>query len=72
MVAILQLNGDELQFLVDNLFIGDKLTRNLLQSTTALNFRCPQRHLADHCIHLDGRQHQSTAADTRLDSRSVS
>lgn len=28
----IQLNGDELQFLVDNLFIGDKLTRNALQS----------------------------------------
>ena len=28
----IQLNGDELQFLVDNLFIGDKLTRNQLQS----------------------------------------
>jgi hypothetical protein len=28
----IQLNGEELQFLVDNLFIGDKLTRNQLQS----------------------------------------
>lgn len=28
----IQLNGDELQFLVDNMFIGDKLTRNQLQS----------------------------------------
>jgi hypothetical protein len=28
----IQLNGDELQFLVDNLFIGDKLTRNQLKS----------------------------------------
>ena len=28
----IQLNGDELQFLVDNLFIGDKLTRNQLHS----------------------------------------
>ena len=28
----IQLNGDELQFLVDNLFIGDKLTRNQLRS----------------------------------------
>ena len=25
------LNGDELQFLVDNLFIGDKLTRNQIK-----------------------------------------
>ena len=29
----IQLNGDELQFLVDNLFVGDKLTRNQLQSS---------------------------------------
>ena len=28
----IELNGDELQFLVDNLFVGDKLTRNQLQS----------------------------------------
>ena len=28
----IQLNGDELQFLVDNLFIGDKLTRNQIKS----------------------------------------
>jgi len=28
----IQLGGDELQYLVDNLFIGDKLTRNQLQS----------------------------------------
>ena len=29
----IQLNGDELQFLVDNLFIGDKLTRDQLRSS---------------------------------------
>ncbi len=28
----IELNGDELQFLVDNLFIGDKLTRNEIKS----------------------------------------
>ena len=28
----IELNGDELQFLVDNLFIGDRLTRNQLHS----------------------------------------
>jgi hypothetical protein len=28
----IQLNGDELQFLVDSLFIGDKLTRNQIKS----------------------------------------
>ena len=68
----IQLNGDELQFLVDNLFIGDKLTRNQLQSQRRHDLRCPQHHLADHRVHLDGRQHQSAAADARLDSRSVS
>ena len=34
----IQLNGDELQFLVDNLFIGDKLTRNQLQSHDGTTF----------------------------------
>jgi len=33
-----QLNGDELQFLVDNLFIGDKLARNQLQSRDGTTF----------------------------------
>ncbi len=32
------LNGDELQYLVDNLFIGDKLTRNELQSHDGTTF----------------------------------
>ena len=34
----IQLNGDELQFLVDNLFIGDKLTRNQLHSQDGTTF----------------------------------
>ena len=34
----IQLNGDELQFLVDNLFIGDKLTRNELQASDGTIF----------------------------------
>jgi hypothetical protein len=34
----IQLNGDELQFLVDNLFIGDKLSRNQLQSSNGTVF----------------------------------
>ena len=34
----IQLNGDELQFLVDNLFIGDKLARNQLQSHDGVTF----------------------------------
>ena len=34
----IKLNGDELQFLVDNLFIGDKLTRNQLKSHEGVTF----------------------------------
>ncbi len=34
----IQLGGDELQYLVDNLFIGDKLTRNQLQSSNGTTF----------------------------------
>jgi hypothetical protein len=34
----IQLNGDELQYLVDNLFIGDKLTRNQLASSDGTVF----------------------------------
>ena len=36
------------------------------------DLRCSQHHLADHRVHLDGRQHQPAAADTRLDPRSIS
>jgi hypothetical protein len=34
----IQLNGDEIQFLVDQLFIGDKLTRNQIQSSDGKTF----------------------------------
>lgn len=34
----IELNGDELQFLVDNFFIGDKLARNQLQSHDGTTF----------------------------------
>jgi hypothetical protein len=34
----IQLNGDELQFLVDDLFIGDKLTRNQIKSRNGAIF----------------------------------
>ena len=34
----IQLNGDELQFLVDNLFIGDKLTRNQIKAHDGTTF----------------------------------
>ena len=34
----IELNGDELQFLVDDLFIGDKLTRNQLHATDGTTF----------------------------------
>jgi hypothetical protein len=34
----IQLNGGELQFLVDNLFIGDKLTRNALKARDGTTF----------------------------------
>ncbi len=34
----IQLNGDELQYLVDNLFIGDKLTRKKLHSHDGVTF----------------------------------
>ena len=34
----IELNGDELQFLVDNLFIGDRLTRNQLHSRNGKTF----------------------------------
>ncbi len=35
---LIQLNGDELQFLVDDLFIGDKLTRNQIRSRNGAIF----------------------------------
>ena len=68
----IQLNGDELQFLVDNLFIGDKLTRNQLQSHDGVTFDV--RNITSPIIvfHLVGRQYQSAAAGAWLDFGSIS
>lgn len=34
----IELNGDEIQFLVDEMFVGDKLTRNQIQSSNGTTF----------------------------------
>ena len=45
----IQLNGDELQFLVDNLFIGDKLTRNQLKSRNGKTLIFAASHRRSSC-----------------------
>ena len=68
----IQLNGDELQFLVDNLFIGDKLTRNQLQSSDGTIFDV--RNITSPIIVFTstGDNISPATAVARLDSRFVS
>ncbi len=66
-----QLNGDELQFLVDNLFIGDKLTRNEIRSHDGVTFDVRNITSPHHRVHLVGRQYQPAAANAWLDHRSL-
>ena len=66
----IQLNGDELRFLVDDLFIGDKLTRNQIESRNGAIFDYA-RYFADHRV-TSMADNISPPADARLDPRSLS
>ena len=57
----IDLNGEELQFLVDNLFIGDKLTRNQLKSSDGTVFDLRNRRPLPRC-----RCHPRRRPDHRL------
>ena len=65
------LNAEEIQFIVDELFIGNNLAAGRIQTSDGTtidlrNIRSPNRRIL-----LEGRQRHAAATGARLDSRSV-
>ena len=65
------LNAEEIQFIVDELFIGNKLAAGMIQTSDGSSDRSAQHPLADRGVLLQGRQHHAAAAGARLDPRSL-
>ncbi len=65
------LNAEEIQFIVDELFVGNKLAAGTIQTSDGTRDRPAQHPLADRRVLLQGRQHHAAAAGARLDSRSL-
>ena len=65
------LNAEEIQFIVDELFVGNKLAAGLHQDLGRQPDRPAQHPLADRRVLLQGRQRHAAAAGARLDSRPV-
>ena len=63
------MNADEMQYIVDNLFVGNKLSTGQTPHIGRAAHRFAQHHLADHRLLLMGRRHHTAAAGTRLDPR---
>jgi hypothetical protein len=62
------LNAEEIQWIVDQLFVGNKLATAEIVTVKATD-RPAQHPLADHLLLLEGRQHHAAAAGARLDPR---
>ena len=65
------LNAEEMQWIADNLFVGNRLSTGQLQHRGRSAHRSSQHHGADHRVLLMGRQHHASAAGLALGSRSV-
>ena len=65
------LNAEEIQFIVDELFVGNKLAAGRDQDVRRHRDRPAQYPLADRGVLLQGRQHHAAAAGARLDPRSL-
>ena len=61
------LNAEEIQFIVDELFVGNKLAAGRDQDRGRHRDRPAQHPLADRRVLLQGRQHHAAAAGARLD-----
>ena len=66
------LNGGEIQFIVDELFVGNRLTAGEGRRWTASRVDLRRDHVADHRVLLLRRRHHAAAAGARLDSRTLS
>ena len=65
------LNAEEMQFIADELFIGNKLATAGIVTSDGTQRRSAQHPLADHRVLLEGRQHHAAAAGAWLDPRSL-
>ena len=65
------LNAGEMQWIADNLFVGNKLTSGEIHTSERRARRPAQHPLADHRAVLVGRQHHAAAAGAGLDHRSL-
>ena len=58
------LNAEEMQWIADNLFVGNKLVDRAASHLGRRSHRSAQHHGADHRVLLVGRQHHAAAAGT--------
>ena len=66
------MNKEEMDWIVQNLFVGNKLAAGEVAVVRRQAPRRPaQRPLADHRVRVVGRQHHAAAAGARLDPRSL-
>ena len=63
------LNAEEIQWIVDQLFVGNRLATAEIVTARRRAGRPAQHPLADHLLLLQGRQHHAAAAGARLDRR---
>ena len=65
------LNAEEMQFIADELFVGNKLATGRDRVVGRHARRSAQHPLADRRLLLEGRQHHAAAAGAGLDPRSL-
>ena len=63
------LNAEEMQWIVDNLFVGNKLATAEIVTGDGMPPRSAQHQVADHLLLLAGRRHHAAAAGAGLDPR---
>jgi hypothetical protein len=63
------LNAEEMQWIADNLFVGNKLTAGLIHASDGTRIDLRNSPLADRGVLLVGRQHHAAAAGAGLDHR---
>ena len=65
------LNAEEIQFIVDELFIGNNLAAGRIKMSDGTQGRSAQHPLADRGVLLQGRQRHAAAAGAALDPRTL-
>ena len=63
------LNAEEMQWIADNLFVGNKLAPGELRTSDGVRIDLRNIQLADHRVLLLGRRHHAAAAGAGLDPR---